>query len=136
MKPSSVILLNGASSSGKTTIGGELQRILERPYFYLSSDQFVEANILPRVDRESSEGIWAWKNVRPGFFDAFHNCNAGFARAGNDVIVEHVIEFRCWYENLAELLSPFDVFYVGIHCDLIELERREKRRGNRTIGEG
>lgn len=37
--------------------------------------------------------------------------------------------------RLVQLLEPFDVFVVGIHCPLPELERREQERGHRRIGE-
>jgi chloramphenicol 3-O phosphotransferase len=38
--------------------------------------------------------------------------------------------------QLAELLSGFDVFLVGVHCDLDEIDRRERVRGDRRVGEG
>ena len=37
--------------------------------------------------------------------------------------------------RLVQLLAPFDVFFVGVHCPLLELERRERARGDRRIGE-
>jgi chloramphenicol 3-O phosphotransferase len=37
--------------------------------------------------------------------------------------------------RLLMLLENFDVFFVGVHCPLQELERRERERGNRRIGE-
>ena len=37
--------------------------------------------------------------------------------------------------DLVQLLAPFDVFFVGVHCPLPELERRERQRGDRRIGE-
>ena len=37
--------------------------------------------------------------------------------------------------DLVQLLAPFDVFFVGVHCPLPELERRERHRGDRRIGE-
>jgi chloramphenicol 3-O phosphotransferase len=46
----------------------------------------------------------------------FHRCLPALAAAGNDLIVEHVIEFPAWRAQLAELLSGFDVFLVGVHC--------------------
>jgi chloramphenicol 3-O phosphotransferase len=136
MQTSSIIFLNGASSSGKTTIGRELQRQMDRPFLYLSSDQLVEAKVLPRIDRDRPDGIWAWGTIRPHLFEAFHRCMAAFAVAGNDLIVEHVVEFQSWYDDCVRLLNDFDVFYVGIHCPIKELERREKMRGDRMIGEG
>ena len=56
-----IIFLNGASSSGKTTLGRALQRLIDRPTFYFSSDQLVEANILPEVDRQAQTGERAWR---------------------------------------------------------------------------
>ncbi len=56
--------------------------------------------------------------------------------AGNDLIVEHIIEFRAWRTDLARLLDGLDVFLIGVHCDLAEIDRRERARGDRRIGEG
>jgi chloramphenicol 3-O phosphotransferase len=58
------------------------------------------------------------------------------ASAGNDLVVEHVIEYPEWRADLARLLGGFDVFLVGVHCSLDELDRRERARGDRTPGEG
>ena len=38
-------------------------------------------------------------------------------------------------DELVDLLSSFDVFFVRVHCALPELERRELNRGDRRIGE-
>jgi len=131
-----IIFLDGASSSGKTVLGRAIQKALDRPFFYFSSDQLVEADVLPAVDREVSAGDWAWMTVRPRFFDGFHRCIAALAAAGNDLIVEHVVEYRSWLEDCVRFLAPFDVFLVAVTCPLPELERRERERGDRTIGEG
>ena len=74
--------------------------------------------------------------MRPRFFDGFHRCLPALAAAGNDLIVEHIIEFRAWREYLATLLDGPDVFLVGVHCDLAEIDRRERDRGDRRTGEG
>ena len=37
--------------------------------------------------------------------------------------------------DLLKLLGGFDVFFVGVHCPLSELKRRERERGNRRPGE-
>ena len=59
-----------------------------------------------------------------------------FAEAGLDLLVEHIVERQRWADELKVLLSPFDVFWVGVHAPLAEIERRERLRGNRQIGEG
>ena len=133
--PGRVILLNGASSSGKSTLAKALQRALDEPFLYVASDQFVDAGMLP--DRRDDSGPFAWwTQMRPRFFAGFHRCLPALADTGNDLIVEHVIEFPAWRDELSRLLAHLDVFLIGVHCDLDELDRRERSRGDRRIGEG
>ncbi|MFD1540953.1 phosphotransferase-like protein [Nonomuraea guangzhouensis] len=130
-----VIIFNGASSSGKSTLARAVRHALDEPFLYVSSDQFVASGMLP--ERRDDEGPFSWWNeMRPRFFKGFHQCLPALAGAGNDLIVEHVIEFRAWRESLSRLLADFDVFLVGVHCDLAEIDRRERERGDRRIGEG
>ena len=130
-----IILLNGASSSGKSTLGKALREKLPLPYFYYSSDQLVEADVLPRVDRSVNDAPWSWNVIRPNFFSGFHRSIAALATE-NLLIVEHVVEFKEWLDELVSLLSSFRVFYVGVFCPVEEIDRREVERGNRWIGEG
>jgi chloramphenicol 3-O phosphotransferase len=128
-----IIVLNGASSAGKSTLASAIQTALDEPFLLCSSD--ILALGLP--ERREPDGPFAWwGNVRPRFFAGFHGCIAALASAGNDLIVEHIIEFSEWRAELAQLLLPFDVFLVGVHCSMEELERRERERGDRRIGEG
>jgi chloramphenicol 3-O phosphotransferase len=130
-----IIMLNGASSSGTSTLAIGLQEALEIPFLRVSSDQFVEAGLFPR--RRELEGPFAyWEEVRPRFFAGLHRCLPALAGAGNDLIVDHIIEFASWRWQLAELLAGLDVFLIGVHCDLSEIDRRERKRGDRRIGEG
>src|SRR4029077_2725903 len=57
------------------------------------------------------------------------------ARAGNNLIVEHIVETQAWMERLLSFMEALDVFFVGLHCPLPELERRERQRGDRRVGE-
>jgi chloramphenicol 3-O phosphotransferase len=128
-----IIFLNGASSSGKTTLAKALQSSLDTPFLHVSSDQLV--GMLP--ERRDPAGPFAWwTDVRPKFFAGFHRCIPALAAAGNDLIVDHIIEFPTWRDELASLLRGFDVFLVGVHCDLTEIDRRETQRGDRRPGEG
>lgn len=130
-----IILLNGASSSGKSTLARGLQDALDSPFLHVSSDRLLAAGLLPQ--RRETEGPFAWRDeMRPRFFAGFHRCLPAFAAAGNDLIVEHIIECASWRQQLALLLAGFDVYLVGVHCELGELDRRERLRGDRRIGEG
>ncbi len=130
-----VIILNGASSSGKSTLARRAQELLDEPFLLVSGDQLIAAGVLPQ--RRDPDGPFAWAGrMRPRFFDGFHRCIPALAAAGNDVLVEHVVEHRAWREQLDALLAGFDAFWVGVHCDLAEVDRRETARGDRTRGEG
>jgi chloramphenicol 3-O phosphotransferase len=133
--PGRVIFLNGASSSGKSTLAAALQRALPEPFLHVSSDHLVDSGMLPERRNDGGPFDW-WERVRPRFFDGFHRCLPALAHARNDLVVEHIIEFAAWRAQLARLLAGLDVFLVGVHCDLDELDRREKDRGDRRIGEG
>jgi len=133
--PGRIILLNGASSSGKSTLAKALQQALDEPFLHLSSDQLVAAGMLPARREDRGPFNW-WHELRPRFFAGFHRCLPALATAGNDLIVEHIIEFRSWRDELTVLLADIDVYLVGVHCALDELDRRERARGDRRIGEG
>ena len=128
-----IIFLNGASSSGKSTLARGLQAGLDEPFWHFSIDHLSAARVLP-WDRIKS-GEFPWGGLREAFFDGFHRCLPALAQAGNNLIVEHIIETRAWMDRLIGLLSTVDVFFVGIHCPLPELERRELARGDRRKGE-
>jgi chloramphenicol 3-O phosphotransferase len=101
----------------------------------VSSDHLVAAGLLPQRRDESGPFDW-WHQVRPRFFAGFHRCLPALALAGNDLIVDHIIEFASWRRELASLLAGLDAYLIGIHCDLDELDRRERERGDRRKGEG
>jgi len=124
-----IIFLNGASSSGKSTIAAAMQKELELPFWHYSIDHLFAAKVLPDLTR------FSWAELRPKFFDGFHRSISELARAGNHLIVEHIVEEADWQARLDRLFDGLDVFYIGVHCPLEELERRELARGDRRIGD-
>jgi len=133
MEPGKVILLHGASSSGKSSIARAVQAKIEEPFWHISIDHLREARVLP-VDR-LRRGDFKWANMREAFFDGFDHSLAAYVGSGNNLIVEHIFETKVWLERAVRVLGGHDVFFVGIHCPLEELERREKARGDRSIGD-
>jgi chloramphenicol 3-O phosphotransferase len=128
-----IIFVNGASSSGKSTLCRALQARLEAPFWHYSIDHFRGTGVLPRERIDSGE--FPWSDLRAAFFDGFHRCLPALADAGNNLIVEHIVETEEWMSRLVTLLRHIDVFFVGLHCPLPELERRERLRGDRREGE-
>ena len=128
-----IIFVNGASSSGKSALCKGLQARLEEPFWHYSIDHFRGPGVLPMERIESGE--FPWSGMRAAFFEGFHRCLPALAEAGNNLLVEHIVETRAWMVRLVHFLEPFDVFFVGLHCPLSELERREVHRGDRRVGE-
>jgi len=128
-----IILLNGASSSGKSTLAAALQDALDEPFWHYSIDHLIAAKILPSARIKSGE--FPWPSLRAQFFEGFHRTLPALAGAGNNLIIEHIVETQAWMTRLLVLLAGHDVFFVGLHCPLDELERRERARGDRRIGE-
>lgn len=132
MTVASIIFLHGASSSGKSTIARALQSRIGAPFWHISIDHLRDAGVLPSVRIKSGE--FAWRGLRAGFFAGFHRSLAAYASAGNNLIVEHILDTPGWQAELAELLAPYDMFFVAVHCPLQELMRREAARGDRGVG--
>jgi chloramphenicol 3-O phosphotransferase len=128
-----IILLNGPSSVGKSTLARALQAALAEPFWHYSIDHLLSANLLPKARIDSGEFPWA--TLRASFFEGFHRSIPALAEGGNNMIVEHIVETREWMNRLLLLLGKLDVFFLGLHCPLPELERRERERGDRRIGE-
>jgi chloramphenicol 3-O phosphotransferase len=131
--PGKIIIINGPSSSGKTTLALALQKQLDVPFIRFSFDLFLDQNALPM--EQIRNNTFSWDLMRPSVFKGIHLCIPALATAGNNIIFDHIIETAVWRDHLITLISELDVFFVGLHCSLPELERREALRGNRHKGE-
>lgn len=131
-EPGKIIFLHGASSSGKSTIARGIQARIGLPFWHISIDHLRDAGVLPTARFKAGE--FDWKAARPAFFDGFHRSLAAYAGAGNNLVLEHILDTDGWLDDLVRLFAPFDVFFVGIHCPLPLLIAREKARGDRPAG--
>ena len=128
-----IILINGASSSGKTTLARALQTSIDQLFWHYSIDHFRNSGVLPM--KRIEKGDFAWSEMRATFFEGFHRCLPALAEGGNNLIVEHIVETKAWMSRLLQLLESIDVFFVGLRCPLHVLEKRERQRGDRRVGE-
>ena len=134
-----IILLNGASSSGKTSILHRLQEILEEPYLDAGIDKFIW--MLP--ERYLERPLWddvlglATKAGETGqaLFRGMHYSIAALSRAGNHVLADHVLVEPVWLRECAGLFADLPAYFVGVRCPLEILEQREMSRRNRTLGQ-
>ncbi|MGW1471975.1 MULTISPECIES: phosphotransferase-like protein [Streptomyces] len=123
-----IILLNGASSSGKTSIARELLDILDGTWFHIPVDAFHAM----RCKREiPDDGLQAEIDRTA---KGFHRAVAGMAAGGNNLVVDYLFSRRWRLLDLLDLLVPEDTLLVGVRCPLPELKRRETGRGDRQPG--
>jgi chloramphenicol 3-O phosphotransferase len=126
-----IIFLNGTSSSGKSSIAGQLLRMLDPPHFHMSVDAINSMRAKQKtreLDDAELEAVLA--RTRAGF----HRAVAGMAEAGNDVIADHVLSEPWRLRDCLEVMADYRVVFVGVRCSPAELERRERERGDRPPG--
>lgn len=130
----SILLVNGASSAGKTTLCRALQDEMDEPCLYLSPDTLLfTPGVLPLWGR--FDGSSSWPGSRRRVFDGFFRSLAAFAEAGNLVIADIVLEDAAQFGDLRRAVAVCDVLFVGLHCPLDLLQRREIARGDRRLGD-
>ncbi|WP_457581997.1 chloramphenicol phosphotransferase CPT family protein [Ensifer canadensis] len=127
-----IIFIHGASSSGKSTLARAVQAQIDEPFWHVSIDHLRDSGMVPM--ERFRRGDFRWKEYRARFFDGFHRSLVAYASAGNNLLLEHILEERGWASDLALMLQPFDVFFVALHCELEELVCRETLRADRPIG--
>ncbi len=135
-----VIVLNGASSSGKSSIARALQALLPLPFLSFGVDTFVDA--LPPTSPTEQQGISIAEDgvvtVDEGFRrleDGWYQGLAAIARAGVGVIVDEVfLGGGTGQKRLGAVLDGLAVAWIGVRCDLDVAIAREAVRPDRPRG--
>ena len=123
-----VILLNGPSSSGKSTLSRALQELIREnrseKYEVVSIDDFMKSDPMETIYEDDVYEI------------SGDMCRRilGVLQAGSGVIVDHVITSERIFRQLQEALPSCPLRTVRIVCPLEILKRREKERGDRCPG--
>lgn len=148
------IVLNGTSSSGKSSIAAALQQLLPVPVQVSGIDTFLALQpaamfALPGAPGPCEgftwspvevEGVACW-NVTAGargeaLTRAIHQYWAASAAEGLDQVIDHVILNAMLAADLQRRLAPYEPLYVGVRCPLDVIDKRERDRGDRVIGQG
>lgn len=144
-----IILLNGASSSGKSTIAKNLQAILDDRYLHIGIDTFI--GLMPDKSNQLvnttvvADGFY-WQpielndrtiyRIAKGAYgtqinDAYRTTVAHLASCGLNVIVDDVCDGDNEMQIWRTVLQNYDCLLVGVFCDNDVLEQREQARGDR-----
>ncbi len=135
-----VIVLNGGSSSGKSSLAAALQEALPEPWLRLSVDTLIGA--LPPGITGGGPGIGFGANGEVDVGAEFTRLQsawmrgvAAIAQAGVPVIVEDgFLSGPIAQERWRSALGPLPVLWVGVRCDAEVAAERERARGDRAVG--
>jgi chloramphenicol 3-O phosphotransferase len=128
--PGRLVLLNGPSSAGKTTLSQNVAARLATPWLLLPVDLFHQ--VRTRSDAELTPRQWhdVFRRTRA----AYHRALAGAVASGCDVLGDHVLDEPWRLDDLLRLTEGLDVLLVHVTCSPAELRRRERARGDRDSG--
>lgn len=144
------IVLNGTSSSGKSSIAAALREFWPRPlqisgldtFLSLQSERFFafDGRVAPGfswlpagADGERVSEI-ALGPLGLGMIRASHAYWAACVGAGLDQVIDDVWLVRGQPAWLRDALRGASTLWVGVRCPLAVAERRERERGDRIIG--
>lgn len=150
---SRVIVLNGGSSAGKSTLAAAFraERAAIGDFWLLIGiddylgklpDAWLEfgEHVGPfsrdgmRVELGPNGAAITFGPVARGVLDAYQGAVAAAAHAGVQVIVDELVFDRPTWDNWGVVLTGLDVVWVGVYCAPDVAEVREAARGDRTPG--
>lgn len=155
-----IIVVNGPSSAGKSTLCRALQAAIEHPYLCVGFDDFIawaapryyrDADTPQQLSRDAytAEGVQMLTTSAPGepvavtaqfgpvlrhLIEAMAPAVRTLVDAGNAVIFDHVLQDAAMAASCRQSFAGLDVFTVGVTCPLDVLEERERARGDRVLG--
>ena len=123
-----VILLNGPSSSGKSTLSVALQALLKErkneEYPIVSIDSYLEMSKDKTIYEED-----VFRITRGMYEKAVKE-----AQKAPGVIIDHVITSERIFKQFKSMLEPCKLLLVHVDCSLEELQKREAERPDRCPG--
>jgi len=126
-------MLNGTSSSGKTTIARALQEAAPRVLLNFSIDSILSALPASAVER-IVRGDDISDLDYPGLVRGYYACVRELLALGRDLIVDNAITARDRAELLMAAVASHHVVMVGLDCPPEVLAERERARGDRQVG--
>lgn len=137
-----VIVLNGGSSAGKSSIATCLQQQLDGTWLTLGIDDLIRALSHGPNDRGAGGtlvfrpdgSIEAGEKFRTAAASWYEGL-AAIARSGTGVIVDDVfLDGGQSQDQLRAAVEGLGVLWVGVHCDPSVAEARERQRPDRIVG--
>jgi chloramphenicol 3-O phosphotransferase len=143
-KPNVLIVLNGASSSGKTTIARALQPFLGERCIVTGFDEILErvrpfgpedGNFFNKITRPLRVMQFQFTDGRLKLFKQLHREVVAHYYAGRDVIADTAWMDKRVLLDGATCFAPLGGFFIGVKPPLEISEQWEAARGDRRVGQ-
>lgn len=154
-----VIILNGPSATGKTSLQKEFQELMriekDELWIKIGIDNSFD-NVLPPITLDNLDFYRTKNNIRwventvdqnnnpvvtlyigsqgKKVIDGMHDAIVAYAKSGNNVIVDYIMYDPLWYSELEKKLEGVPHYWIKLDIDLKTLEEREKSRNTSPVG--
>ncbi len=149
-----IVLINGTSSAGKTTLALALQRLAPDYWHYWALDQFRDGmppryrglnshagepgarglNVVPVAHETGRVAEIRFGDLGLRMLRGMRRAAASFALAGNNLIIDDLCLDAEFLFDYVHVLAALDVLFVGLRCPEATLRQREKARPGRFPG--
>jgi chloramphenicol 3-O phosphotransferase len=149
-----IILLNGSSSAGKTTLAVTLQQLLRDPWHHIALDQFRDGmggryrglnsppgtpgarglNVVPVSHGNDRVTEVRFGDLGKQVLRGMRRAIAAFAAEGNNVIIDDLMFEPGFLFDYLNALAGFEVLFVGVRCPIDVVNAREAKRPGRFPG--
>lgn len=149
-----LILLNGSSSAGKTTLAHKLQQLLPEPWQHIALDQFRDGmagrfrgfnsppaspgasglNIVPLDTDEDRLTHIQFGEHGERMLRGMRRAIACFASSGNNVIIDDLLFRREYLLDYVDTLEGLETWFIGVRCSRDVVQEREAKRPGRFPG--
>lgn len=136
-----IIVLNGSSSSGKTSTAEELKLLLEPQPLRLGLDDILErekpfgAEHKHPFIRNLRILFFHFTDGRLGLFKKLHRESVSLYEAGHSIIIETAYMDPRALRDAASCFAPLNAFFIGMKPPLDASEEWERKRGDRPLGQ-
>lgn len=157
-----VIVLNGPSSAGKTSIQKALQKHSKLHFLRVGIDTFFDGlieepdltnfqkdkkleqftpsgELIRSVELLEDENHFPVVPLKIGpagdrIIFGMHRAIASYSETGNNLIVDYILYNPAWAEDLKGALRENTTFFIKVHAPLEVIEKREKERNTSPQG--
>lgn len=142
-----IIVLNGVSSAGKTTLAKAIQARSSRPVLRVAMDTFLEMMPARFANHAQAFAFDAVAEVDPpetsvmtgpfgtALMQGMRRSVAALADEGLDLVVDDVMLDPGDEADYRHALAAHELRFVAVRCTIETAEARERARGDRYIGQ-